>query len=737
MRLLLVSNRLPITVREVDGAPTVTPSTGGLATGLAGPHRRSDGVWIGWPGELGVWSAERRRAVFAQLEAMRLAPLQLTADELKGYYQGFSNRVLWPLFHYLLDHIPLGAMEWQQYRAVNRRFADQVAEHYRDGDRIWVHDYHLCLVPAFLRERLPDARIGFFLHIPFPAPDVLQALPWRDALLRGLLGADLIGFHTFGYQRHFADALRQLLQLPADDDGVELEGRRVRLGTFPMGVDVASFEHAARDERVLREASALRAPGGVLLLGVDRLDYTKGIRRRMLGFERLLELKPEMKRHVRLVQIAVPSRADIDEYEEFRGDVDEVVGRINGEHGDASWQPIHYLCRGFSQAELTAFYRAADVMLVTPLRDGMNLVAKEFIASRVDERGVLLLSELAGASAELPQALSVNPYDVDGIAHALSRAIGMSNEEQAERMRALRHRVAQADVHQWTETFLDALDQQVLPRVRARPRVTPKPVLVRSLRRWVIAPRRRLLLDWDGTLVPFTQRPENARGDEALRALLVRLSALPHTQVDVVTGRPRADMEARLEGLPVGVWAEHGAWHRSGPQAPWVPHVDVEAQGAWKAAARRVLDRYGVRTPGSFVEEKSASLAWHYRGAQAGLGRLHALELAERLLREDIGEVDVLDGDFVLELRARGVSKALALTANAPEPFELVLAFGDDRTDEDLFAALRREDFAVHVGPRESIAPLRVESPEEARALLVELAFAVEERSTWSATRGV
>jgi trehalose 6-phosphate synthase/phosphatase len=371
-RLLLVSNRLPVTVKADKDGVSVVRSAGGLATGLRGPHERSGGVWIGWPGEVSRLTEAQRSSVEAQLAELRCVPLHLSASEVSRFYEGYSNRVLWPLCHYLIERMPRQDRDWEVYRKVNERFADMVAHHYQPGDTIWVHDYQLMLVPALLRARLPQARIGYFHHIPFPSSEIFRTLPRRTELLRGLLGADLIGFHTHTYVRHFANSLMKLLGLETVLDQVAYDGRQVRLGDFPMGIDAQAFENLANEPAVLEDVRQHReqSKGQRLLMGVDRLDYTKGIPQRLLAVQRLLEREPAWRGRLRFVQVAVPSRTAVEDYATYRDKVDELVGRINGLYGSVHNVPVHYLYRSFNERQLAALYRAADVMLVTPIRDG-------------------------------------------------------------------------------------------------------------------------------------------------------------------------------------------------------------------------------------------------------------------------------------------------------------------------------------------------------------------------------
>jgi trehalose 6-phosphate synthase/phosphatase len=718
-RLLLVSNRLPVTVKADREGVNVVRSPGGLATGLSGPHERSGGLWLGWPGDVSRLTEAQRAQVEAQLAGLRCVPLYLTQSELSRYYEGYANRVLWPLCHYLLDRIPRQDRDWDTYRKVNERFADLVARHYQPGDTIWVHDYQLMLVPGMLRARLPSARIGYFHHIPFPASEIFRTLPHREDLLRGLMGADLIGFHTLGYVRHFSSSLLRLLGLDMDVDTVSYQGRSVKVGAFPMGIDAQSFESLARDEAVLKEVGLHRQAAGEqrLLIGVDRLDYTKGIPRRLLAVQRLLEREPAWRGKLRFVQVAVPSRTQVEEYAEYRDKVDELVGRINGLYGTVHNVPIHHLYRSFNQRQLVALFRAADAILVTPIRDGMNLVAKEFCASRTDEDGVLILSEFAGAAAELGDAISVNPYDVEGMADAIEQALEMPQEERRARMRNLRAQVSTRDIHWWVRTFLETLQAMPVPGPREEPASASA-----ALPRMRAAEHLLLLLDYDGTLVPFAPRPELAAPDEELRTLLARLAARPRTRVHLVSGRKRETLEAWLGELPLGLHAEHGLWTRMAPGQPWRSLEGVSTE--WKGRVRPLLEEFSARVPGSFVEEKSVSLAWHYRQVESEFGAWQAREL--RLHLADAfgqGPVEVLNGDKVVEVRPRGVHKGRVVGPVLEEaaPGSLVVAIGDDRTDEDLFASLPEGSLTIHAGGKSTRAGYRVAGPGEVRKLLAAL----------------
>jgi trehalose 6-phosphate synthase/phosphatase len=533
-----------------------------------------------------------------------------------------------------------------------------------------------------------------------------------------------VGFHTPAYLRHFAASLTQILGLTVEIDRVHIGDREVRLGVFPMGIDAETFSSHAREPAVQAEARALQGDGSVkLLVGVDRLDYTKGIPRRLLAYERMLQTHPELRERVRLVQVAVPSRTGVGAYQEFRSLVDGLVGRINGDFGTPHWVPVHYIYRGLSEPELVALYRAADVMLVTPLRDGMNLVAKEFIASRTDDEGVLVLSEFAGASWELPEAIPVNPYDVEGTAESYYRALTMPAEERRARLRPLRARVETYDVHRWAATFLEQLESLTRP-----PATTRRPLGGPAAARSALLDRLResdnllALLDYDGTLVPYTATPELARPDPTLLELLSALAARPHTEVHVVSGRGRETLERWLGRLPLVLHAEHGFWSRGLNGSDW--SAITEVGGGWREPAIEILRDITARTPGSLIEVKDVALAWHYRMADPEAGARRANELRLHLTQLLSNQpVEILAGHKVVEIRPYGVHKGRIVPPLPPERLAsmAVLAIGDDRTDEDLFAAVPPDAITIRVGPGATRARFRLDGVPAARALLQSL----------------
>jgi alpha,alpha-trehalose-phosphate synthase [UDP-forming] len=461
-RFLVVSNRLPYEISERDGKLDYKRGMGGLVTALDPILHLTGGTWIGWPG--GYASLPEHVRLNRENDGdpdYHLRLVSLTPDEVEGYYLGYANKCLWPLFHFFQEYCEFSEDQWTVYKEVNHKFANAVIDEYREGDLIWIHDYHLLLAPAMIRKALPEARIGFFLHIPFPPSELALVEPHIRELVEGLLGADLVGFHVDSYARNFIDTVRAATEYRCNRDGrtVLIDGREVRAGDFPISIASDQFEAMARrpetDARVAEIRDYYHAD--ILALGVDRLDYTKGILERLQAIELMLERYPELQGRFTFAQISAPSRTKVHAYQEMRDKIERMVGRINGRFGARGCLPVDYRYEGHSQEDLVAYYRASDLALVTPLRDGMNLIAKEYIASRVDDGGTLLLSRFAGARQELDGALMINPYAIESLADRIVEAIRMPQEEKERRMKRLRKAVRNNDVYWWLERFLRAL----------------------------------------------------------------------------------------------------------------------------------------------------------------------------------------------------------------------------------------------------------------------------------------
>jgi trehalose 6-phosphate synthase len=461
---VVVANRLPVDLERLpDGSTTWKRSPGGLVTALEPLLRRRRGAWVGWPG-----AVDGDEEPIVQ-EGLRLQPVRLSAEDVAEYYEGFSNATLWPLYHDVIVKPTYHREWWERYVDVNRRFAEATSRTAAPGGTVWVQDYQLQLVPKMLRTLRPDLTIGFFLHIPFPPVELFMQLPWRTEIIEGLLGADLVGFHLAGGAQNFLILSRRLVGANTSRGSVgvrsrfgevELESHTVRVGAFPISIDSGALDRAARARNVRRRAQEIRAELGnprKVLLGVDRLDYTKGIDVRLGAFSELLAEGRAKRDDTVLIQLATPSRERVESYQILRNDIERQVGHINGEYAEVGHPVVHYLHRPVPRDELIAFFVAADVMLVTPLRDGMNLVAKEYVACRSDLGGALVLSEFTGAAAELRQAYLVNPHDLEGVKDAIEAALNQSVEEGRRRMRSLRRQVLAHDVDRWARSFLDAL----------------------------------------------------------------------------------------------------------------------------------------------------------------------------------------------------------------------------------------------------------------------------------------
>ncbi|UOR06477.1 bifunctional alpha,alpha-trehalose-phosphate synthase (UDP-forming)/trehalose-phosphatase [Hymenobacter aerilatus] len=722
-RIIIVSNRLPTKVQRTDNDLAFTPSEGGLATGLGSIYRAEGNVWIGWPG-LVVDDETERQQITTQLRADSMQPVFLNDDEIRGFYEGFSNETLWPTFHYFSQYAVYNEQHWETYVAVNRKYCEAVLEAAGDDDTIWVHDYQLLLLPQMLRKARPHSTIGFFLHIPFPSYELLRALPWRTQLLEGMLGADLIGFHTFGYMRHFLSSVSQLLGYPSQNGRLELKNRTVLIDAFPMGIDYERYANAAASEVAQEhEQNYLAAlPNARIILSIDRLDYTKGIAQRLRAFELLLQRYPEWQGQATLIMLVVPSRDQVAQYQELKEEIDELVGRINAEYRTITWNPIHYFYRSLPLEELTALYRMAEVALVTPIRDGMNLVCKEFIASKADRSGVLILSERAGAARELSDALLINPSDMNQLAEAMHEALIMPEEEQKMRLANMQALVQHYNVYHWTRLFMDRLVYTKIKQMTLATEMLDAEEAATLRQQYTTTSQRLLLLDYDGTLAPFHPNPQKAAPSAQMLELLATLSADPHNRVVIISGRDRQTLQRWLGHLPVDFIAEHGVWLRAAGQE-WTLFQPM--RNDWMKEIRPTLELYVSRTAGSFIEDKDFSLVWHYRRADAELAAVRVRELISHLsFLTSNSDLQVLEGNKVIEIKAAGINKgtAAARWVATYEP-DFILAIGDDRTDEDTFGAMPEEAFTIKVGRNNrSLARFHLPGTAEVQELLQSLA---------------
>ncbi|MGV3505236.1 MAG: bifunctional alpha,alpha-trehalose-phosphate synthase (UDP-forming)/trehalose-phosphatase [Adhaeribacter sp.] len=718
-RKIIVSNRLPVKAkRSENGLITFETSEGGLATGLGSVYKEGENIWIGWPG-LYLESQDEARQVSQDLEKEKMQPVFLTETEIREYYEGFSNETLWPTFHYFSQYAQYEASHWEAYVQVNQKFSDEVVQNARPGDTVWVHDYQLLLVPQQVRQQLPDITIGFFQHIPFPSYEVFRLLPWRRPLLQGMLGADLLGFHTYNDVRHFVSSVTHLLGYPAAQGVIETEDRTVQVDAFPMGIDYDKYASLASSPQVEAIAADFRQALGErrIILSIDRLDYSKGIPQRLRAFEMFLKSKPEFHEQVTLVMIVVPSRDQVEKYKKLKEEVDEIVGRINGLYRTLTWSPVQYYYHSYPLEELSAFYRLADVALVTPMRDGMNLVCKEYIASRTAGNGVLVLSEMAGAAQELSDALLINPNDVDQICGAISQALEMPEKDQQTQIANMQAILRKYNIHQWVQLFMDRLayckEQQEAQRTALL-----KGAQLEQLKKDYDAARSRLIfLDYDGTLMPFTRDPAKTQPDTGLLQLLEQLTGDPRNRVVIISGRDHHILGQWLGHLPLDMIAEHGVWLRQ-QVGGW--KMIRQLQNDWKEEIRPVLEGYVARTPGALLEEKDFALVWHYRKVDKTLGETRSGELSSHLRYLVANRnLQVMEGDKIVEIKNIEVNKGIAARRWLESwPADFVIAIGDDRTDEDTFLAMPAHACTIKVGSNRSAARFHLSSHAEVRHLL-------------------
>ena len=729
-RSIIVSNRLPFTVKTRDQDIELSPSAGGLVTAIAAyldRQRETDpdfsSLWVGWPGT--TLPPELEPRAVAALEEQRAYPVFLSEEDSNEFYYGFCNRTLWPLFHYFSSFVDYDPKTWDTYVRVNQAFCTAVARLIQPGDTVWVHDYQLLLLPEMLRAACPEATIGFFLHTPFPSHELFRLLPtdWKQQILSGMLGADLIGFHVHEYTQHFLTCVLRALGREHRLGQITVGDQIRRADTFPLGVEFDKFARTAEDPDVCARSQQIREDLRqlALVLSVDRLDYTKGLSERLAGYELFIENHPEWHGKVSFILLVVPSRVEVPRYQALKEELDERIGRLNGRFATLDWTPLVYQYRSVDFKELVALYRAADVALITPLRDGMNLVAKEYLACKPDDTGVLILSELAGAAQEMNEALLINPNHAREISDALALALSMPREEQVRRNRPLRERLRKYDASGWARRFLRTLGKVKSQQGQLATKRLDPTLRAQLVREHESARRALLLIDYDGTLVPIASRPELAAPDAELRELLARLGGDAKNAVFIVSGRDRAALEKWFKPGDVGLIAEHGAWLRE-PNGEW--QLTRPLSNDWKEQVSALLGLYIDQVAGSFLEEKDYSIAWHYRAASAGLGAQRAHELMDELTQFTANlDIQILEGKKVVEVRSAGVNKGTAAASliHRLEP-DFVLALGDDQTDEDTFRALSPDAFSVHVGSPFSNARFCVRDHQQVRALLRQLA---------------
>ncbi|MCF8452322.1 MAG: bifunctional alpha,alpha-trehalose-phosphate synthase (UDP-forming)/trehalose-phosphatase, partial [Pedobacter sp.] len=563
-KTIIVSNRLPVKISDENGEYTYSSSEGGLATGLGSIYKDGENIWIGWPG-IEVNESGKKADITRNLKDMKLLPVFLSQEEISEYYEGFSNEILWPIFHYYAStYVNYKQSNWDFYQSVNQKFRDAILDVAEPGDTIWIHDYQLLLLPGMVRAKNVDLTIGFFLHIPFPSYELFRLIPWRAELLEGMLGADLVGFHTYDDVQHFMNAAIRILPINSNSNILTVDDRPVVAEAFPMGIDYNKYSSLTNDNAVLEQIELLKEnfSDSRIILSVDRLDYSKGILQRLAAFELLLELYPEYIGKVVLYMVVVPSRDTVPQYKELKDHIDKKVGNINASYRTMQWSPVLYFYRSLSIEELSALYQIADIGLVTPMRDGMNLVSKEYVASRTGNNGVLILSEMAGASKELIDALIVNPNNIGDITRAIVQALNMTLAEQETKMVEMRKVVSQFNIFHWVRIYMDKLQEVKELQRSLQSRHVDQRIAKTIITRYSTTSKRIIFLDYDGTLVNFNTDINKASPDSGLYQLLAKLSSDKANEIVLISGRDHHKMEEWFGNSGVHIIAEHGVWQK-------------------------------------------------------------------------------------------------------------------------------------------------------------------------------
>ncbi|MDB5169920.1 MAG: hypothetical protein JWN82_316 [Candidatus Saccharibacteria bacterium] len=723
-RVIIVSNRLPVSVKKQDGKLVFSQSTGGVATGLASYANNPNNRWIGWPGiasdEL---TPNEKREISRELARHNCLPVFLTKKQIDDFYNGYSNSILWPLFH----NLPVQGKKhreqwWQGYRKVNKLFSDAVLKVAQNNSRIWVHDYQLLLVPELLRSANPAANIGFFSHIPFPRPKVFTKLPEAKKLITGMLGARLVGFHTTGYVNNFLDTCEELDIGTAGNGQILLGNRIIRITDMPMGIDYQKYAESGKSAAVRAAVLKykLRYRGQKVIVAVDRLDPSKGLVERLEAYREFLQNNQRMLRgKVVLSMVAAPSRTDIAVYKKLKIRLDELVAEINAEFGTRRWQPIDYMNVSLPFEEVSALLQIADVAFIAPMRDGMNLVAKEYVASR-RKNGVLILSETAGAAQELSNALLVNPAHRASVVDALEKSLTMPKRELKKRFTAMQEQLSANTVQNWAGTFMKTLQQPVpgTQVIRTPSLTTARAAKIKN--NYKVTSKRLLLLDYDGTLMPHTEHYSHAAPPKKLLHLLESLSNDEKNEVVLISGRSKGDLQEWFGNANINLIAEHGALIKSAGHKTW--HETVQSGRRWKKTVLPILQTYTDLTPNASIEEKQYSLVWHYRQSPAFAAQKN-LQILHRVLRPLTRQfgLELFNGSKILEIKDPGINKGNAVRRWLRREHDFVLVIGDDFTDEDMFAAVPASATTIKVGRGRTIASYRAANSEEIIDLLTQL----------------
>lgn len=717
-RIILVSNRLPMTASEQDnGQFKINKSSGGLVAGLREIHQGETCIWVG---HSGIYASDPGYAALKlQLAQERLISVDLNKADYETYYNGACNNEIWPLFHYFPGAIEPDPQNWRAYATVNQAFAQSILAIAKPGDKIWVHDYQLMLLPALLRQANPDLTIAYFHHIPFPSSELFRILQTRTEILAGLLGADLIGFHTYDYVRHFLTSSARILGCSSHLDEILYQGRRIKIVAQPLGVDVKMIKQSSGN--YIEQADVMQLAHEIgnrtVLLGIDRLDYTKGIPERLLAYRQLLQQHPEHIGNITFIQICVPTRTHIQRYMDLRNRVEQLVGQINGEFGAPGYAPVQYLYRSFSQDEIIAFYKLARVAIVTPLRDGLNLVCKEYVAARDDDDGVLILSEMAGAAAEMGEALLINPYDINQFTQTLQTALTMNAAERHRRLVQLRQRIIEFDNIAWLKAFLQHWDEAV-----ARNHLHSSPLrhtaYAELIKKVAVVKRCFIFLN-------CIQSPLDPQ-------LLRELSTTDRIELTLITNQSKDFCSEHFKLIPLNIIAEQGSFIQYKHETVWQAPYGVDEFAATAPEIIRLFTRAVQSIPGTYIEHKPFSITWDYQNADKVFGSTQARDLSaaiSQLLENTL--FGVYHHNHMLEVRPLIANQGYAIEQILRhfdcQPEDLLLTIGDNASDAEMYKLRPQQNIGIHVGGPHLFAKYHLRSPADLQQLLQKITIGFHE----------
>jgi trehalose 6-phosphate synthase/phosphatase len=695
-RWVIVSNRLPFSYDREN--KILKESSGGLVTAIRGIKSDVEKIWVG----LIENEVPKKLLTEKQTKGISYSFLQTSTELYDQYYNGFCNDVLWPMLHYESEIVKFETENWKAYQEVNEAFAEHILKVAKDDDLIWIHDFHLFLVPKILKEKNPKLKIGFFLHVPFPSSEVYRHLPCREAILESLIASDLIGFHDFSYLRHFVSSVYNLLGIHSSMLEIQHNGHHCQLGVFPVSIDSKELVKKSNSAKTQKEIEhfGIKEKSIQYILGVDRLDYTKGILLKLRAFKYLLEEHPEVVGRVQLIQIAVPSRTDVPEYISLRHEVEMLVSEINGKFSTINYLPVKYIFNSVTLHELLALYRSSDVLFITSKRDGMNLVCLEYIASQDnDDPGVVVLSEFAGAASTLSHAVIINPMNIADTKDKLIQALTMSLDERIERHIPMFNFLKDYSATDWAQSFLNGLEN-VIPQKNHRTQNLKNKVVRDKLKSKINGKPTTILLDYDGTLAPIKPKPEMALLSADSKSFIKKLAKQQNTDLVIVSGRPAEFLKAQFEGVDLFLAGEHGGKFYDYKTKKWRNLVS-STKTTWYNEALKIVEAYSRRTPGSFCEKKNFAITWHFRNSPNDFGEFQARKLVVDLEASlNNLPVSIIFGKKVVEIKAIEANKGY-FTNWFKERYTQdshVIAVGDDRTDEDMFEALGEDGSSIKVG---------------------------------------